>query len=55
MRYVWNRCPEYDFKILVKLELAISEFIKCFNKQKIITKLKGLMPVQYRNQSLVSI
>ena len=28
------------------------EYIEYYNTQRIITKLKGLTPVQYRNQSL---
>lgn len=39
-------------KILDKLMIAMEEYIEYYNKQRIATKLKGLILVQYRNQSL---
>ncbi len=44
---------EYEFKTLDELEIAMKEYIDYYNTQRIVTKLKGLTPVQYRNQSLL--
>lgn len=41
---------EYEFKTLEELERAMKEYIEYYNTQRIIVKLKGLTPVQYRNQ-----
>ena len=46
---------EYEFKTLDELEIAMEEYIQYYNTQRITTKLKGLTPVQYRTQSLVSL
>lgn len=43
---------EYSFKTLDELKLAMEEYIEYYNTQRITTKLKGLTPVEYRNQSL---
>lgn len=43
---------EYEFKSLEQLEIAIKEYVDYYNNHRITTKLKGLTPVQYRNQSL---
>lgn len=43
---------EYDFKSLDELEIAMDEYIDYYNNKRITTKLKGLTPVEYRNQSL---
>ena len=45
---------EYEFKTLDELEIAMREYIEYYNTQRITVKLKGLTPVQYRNQSLVT-
>ena len=45
---------EYEYKTLEELELAMEEYITYYNTQRITTKLKGLTPIQYRNQSLIS-
>ena len=45
---------EYEYKTLEELELAMEEYITYYNTQRITTKLKGLTPVQYRNQSLLT-
>ena len=45
---------EYEFKTLDELEIALKEYIEYYNTQRITTKLKGLTPVQYRNQSLLT-
>lgn len=45
---------EYTFKTLDELKIAIEEYIEYYNTQRITTKLKGLTPVQYRNQSLLT-
>lgn len=37
-----------------ELEIAMKEYIEYYNTQRITTKLKGLTPVQYRNQSLLT-
>lgn len=42
---------EYKFKTLDQLELAIKEYIHYYNNERITVKLKGLTPVQFRNQS----
>lgn len=43
---------EYEFQTLDELKIALEEYIEYDNTQRITTKLKGLTPVQYRNQSL---
>ena len=43
---------EYTFKILEELKVGMENYIDYYNNHRIITKLKGLTPVQYRNQSL---
>lgn len=43
---------EYTFETLEDLKIAMEEYIEYYNTQRITTKLKGLTPVQYRNQSL---
>ena len=45
---------EYEYKTLEELELAMEEYITYYNTQRITTKLKGLTPVQYRNQLLAT-
>ena len=45
---------EYEFKTLDELRIAMKEYIKYYNTQRITVKLKGLTPVQYRNQSLLT-
>ena len=42
---------EYEFKTLDELRIAMKEYIKYYNTQRITVKLKGLTPIQYRNQS----
>lgn len=44
---------EYSFKTLDDLKVAMEEYIDYYNTQRITVKLKGLTPVQYRNQSLI--
>ncbi|MCI8540999.1 MAG: IS3 family transposase [Erysipelotrichaceae bacterium] len=34
---------------------AMEEYVKCYNTQRITTKLKGLTPVRFRNQSLATV
>ena len=43
---------EYEFKSIDDLEHAIHEYIDYYNNKRISLKLKGLTPVQYRNQSI---
>lgn len=45
---------EYTYQSLEELRLAMEEYIKYYNTQRITTKLKGLTPVQFRNQSLIT-
>ncbi|CCV64243.1 transposase (Tra5-like), putative fragment [Alteracholeplasma palmae J233] len=43
---------EYEFKTLDELTVAIEKYIRYYNVERITTKLKGLSPYQYRQQSL---
>lgn len=43
---------EYTFHTLDELEKTMEEYIEYYNKHRITIKLKGLTPVEYRNQSL---
>ncbi len=45
---------EYSFKILDDLRVTMEEYIDYYNTQRMTVKLKGLTPVQYRNQSLLT-
>ena len=45
---------EYTYQSLEELRLAMEEYIEYYNTQRITTKLKGLTPIQFRNQSLVT-
>ena len=45
---------EYTFETLDDLKIAMEEYIEYYNTQRITVKLKGLTPVQYRNQSLLN-
>ena len=45
---------EYTFETLDDLKIAMEEYIDYYNTQRITAKLKGLTPVQYRNQSLLT-
>ncbi|NLY63190.1 MAG: IS3 family transposase [Erysipelothrix sp.] len=42
---------EYTLNSLEQLTLAVDEYIEYYNCKRISLKLKGLTPVQYRNQS----
>ena len=44
---------KYTFETLEDLKVMIEEYIEYYNTQKITKKLKGLVPVQYRNQFLL--
>ena len=44
---------EDTFQTLDDLKLAIETYIEYYNTKRISVKLKGLTPVQYRNQSLL--
>ena len=46
----WKRL--YERSLLEGIEECIHEYIYSYNHEKPSTKLKGLSPVQYRNQSL---
>lgn len=45
---------EYEFQSLEELKVAMDDYIKYYSTQRITAKLKGLTPVQYRNQSLAT-
>ena len=42
---------EHDFNSLEELEQTMVEYIEYYNKNRITTKLKGLSPLLYRQQS----
>ncbi len=42
---------EFKFKSLYDLEQAMIKYIDYYNKQSITVKLKGLSPLEYRQQS----
>ncbi len=42
---------EYEFESLEQLEKAMIKYIDYYNKSRITVKLKGLSPIQYRQQS----
>lgn len=42
---------EYTFETLDELKIAMEEYIAYYNTKRITEKLKGLTPIQYRNQS----
>lgn len=44
---------EYKFVSLENLQKAMEEYIEYYNNERIVTRLKGLSPIQYRQQSLV--
>ena len=41
-----------EFKSVDELEQKVKEYIHYYNHERIKVKLKGLTPVEYRNQSL---
>lgn len=43
---------EYEFETLDQLKKAMEEYIKYYNEKRIKVKLKGLTPLQARNQAL---
>lgn len=43
---------ENNYKNIEELKAAIEEYIDYYNNRRIKLKLKGLTPVEYRNQSL---
>lgn len=45
---------EYEFETVEELVKAMIEYIEYYNTKRIKIKLKGLTPVQYRNQSLLT-
>ena len=44
---------EYEFNSLDQLEQEMIKYIEYYNKDRIIVKLKGLSPINYRQQSLI--
>lgn len=46
---------EYSFNSLKELELEIHEYINYYNHDRISLKLKGLTPVEFRNQSYINL
>lgn len=45
---------EYKYHNLEELTKAIEEYIEYYNNERIKSRLKGLTPIEYRNQALVS-
>jgi len=43
---------ELEFQTLEELKKAMDDYIIYYNEKRIKVKLKGLTPLQYRNQSL---
>ena len=43
---------EYKYRTIEELRVAIEKYIDYYNHKRIKSKLKGLTPAQYRNQSL---
>ncbi len=43
-----------QFHTFEKLEKAINEYIVFYNTRRLQTKLKGLAPIAFRNQTLVT-
>ncbi|MFC3866300.1 IS3 family transposase, partial [Alcaligenes aquatilis] len=41
------------FESIEQLQTGIRQYIHYYNHERIRTKLKGLSPVQYRNQALL--
>ena len=46
---------EYTFNTLEELKKEMEDYISYYNNQRITEKLKGLTPVEYRNQSLINV
>ena len=46
---------EYTFNTLEELKKEMENYISYYNNQRITEKLKGLTPVEYRNQSLITV
>ena len=46
---------EYTFNTLEELKKEMENYISYYNNQRITTKLKGLTPVEYGNQSLITV
>ena len=46
---------EYTFNTLEELKKEMENYISYYNNQRITAKLKGLTPVEYRNQSLITV
>ena len=44
---------EYEFESLDQLEQENVKYIEYYNKDRITAKLKGLSPINYRQQSLI--
>jgi putative transposase len=44
----------YDFESADELIIKIDEYIKYYNTERIKVKLKGLTPVEHRNQALLA-
>ena len=44
---------EYEFESLDQLEQEMIKYIEYYNNDRIMVKLKGLSPINYRQQSLI--
>jgi transposase InsO family protein len=45
---------EYLYKNTDELIKAVDEYINYYNNERIKTRLKGLTPIEYRNQALMN-
>lgn len=45
---------QYQSRIYQQLTKAIEKYIEYYNQERIKSRLKGLTPIEYRNQALVS-
>lgn len=45
---------EYKYYNLLELKTAIEEYIEYYTIERIKRRLKGLTPIEYRNQALIN-
>ncbi|MCU6846027.1 MULTISPECIES: IS3 family transposase, partial [Enterobacteriaceae] len=51
-RWVWiTIAPFVTFSNISELKDAVTEYIEYYNSRRISLKLKGLTPIEYRNQT----
>jgi hypothetical protein len=49
--FVSRNPNEYEFSNISELKDAVTEYIEYYNSRRISLKLKGLTPIEYRNQT----